>query len=153
MTTATGAPAKRASFAVLGNSSFRWFTLAGMCWMMADNIEHVISYWVIFDKFESSVLGGYAVISHWAPFLLGGVFWGAMADRYDCRKLFLVSMALFMAVSLAWAFFFWTDTITVWHSVVLLTIHGLAGAIFSPASQLVIHDIVGSAQLPSAVRL
>jgi MFS family permease len=145
--------AKPSAFGVLRNPSFRSFTLAGMLWMMADNIEHVISYWVIHERFDSPVLGGYAVISHWAPFLLGGMFAGSLADRFDCRKLFLISMAMFMAVSLGWAFAFWTDTATVGHAVLFLTVHGIAGVIFSPASQLIIHEIVGSNHLASAVRL
>jgi len=37
--------------------------------MMADNIEHVISYWVVFQKFHSPALAGFAVLSHWLPFL------------------------------------------------------------------------------------
>ena len=121
--------------------------------MMGDNIEHVISYWVIFEEFDSPVLGGYAVISHWAPFLLGSVFAGSLADRYDCRKLFLIAMVMFIGVSLGWSLVFWTDTLAIWHAIVLLTLHGIAGVIFSPASQLIIHDIVGSQSLPSAVRL
>ena len=144
---------RSSSFAVLANPSFRWFTVASVLWMMGDNIEHVISYWVIFEEFDSPVLGGYAVISHWAPFLLGSVFAGSLADRYDCRKLFLIAMAMFIFVSLGWAFVFWTDTLTVWHAVFLLTVHGIAGVVFSPASQVIIHDIVGNDQLPSAVRL
>ena len=144
---------RSSSFAVLGNSSFRWFTLAATLWMMGDNIEHVISYWVIFEEFDSPVLGGYAVVSHWAPFLLGSVLAGSLADRYDARKLFLISMGMFIVVSLGWAFVFWTDTLAIWHAIVLLTLHGIAGVIFSPASQLIIHDIVGSTNLPSAVRL
>jgi MFS family permease len=141
------------SFAVFGNTSFRWFTVASVLWMMGDNIEHVISYWVVFEEFDSPVLGGYAVISHWAPFLLGSVFAGSLADRYDCRKLFLLSMAVFIFVSLGWAFVFWTETLAVWHAIVLLTLHGIAGVVFAPASQLIIHDIVGNQHLASAVRL
>src|SRR5438132_9213205 len=38
--------------------------------MMADNIEHVVSYWLLFEKFHSPVLAGFADISHWTPFLL-----------------------------------------------------------------------------------
>jgi MFS family permease len=120
---------------------------------MADNIEHVISYWVIFDKFDSPMLGGYAVISHWMPYLLLATYMGGVADRVDCRKLFLVSMSLFMAVSLGWAFVFWTDTVAIWHAALFLTLHGLAGVLFTPASQLMIHDIVEVPQIPSAVRL
>jgi MFS family permease len=124
-----------------------------MLWLMADNIEHVISYWVLFDKFDSPMLGGYAVVSHWAPYLLLGAVSGAIADRYDCRKLFVISMAMFMLVSLGWAYVFWTDSLAIWHSIVLLTLHGLAGVIFTPASQLMIHDIVEERHLASAVRL
>jgi len=36
---------------------------------------------------------------------------------------------------------------------ILLTVHGLAGVLWGPASQLLVHDIVGVAHLQSAVRL
>ena len=45
--------------------------------MMADNIEHVISYWMVFQKFHSPALGDFAVLSHWLPFLLFSVPAGA----------------------------------------------------------------------------
>ena len=50
--------------------------------MMADNIEHVISYWVVFQKFHSPALAGFAVLSHWLPFLLFSVAVGSLADRF-----------------------------------------------------------------------
>ena len=121
--------------------------------MMADNIEHVISYWVLFQKFQSPVLAGFAVISHWTPFLLLSVYFGGLADRYDCRKLIQIAQVMYIAVSVAWAVLFFTDTIEVWHACVLLVIHGVAGVFWTPAEQLIIHDIVGSEDLPSAVRL
>jgi MFS family permease len=121
--------------------------------MMADNIEHVISYWLLFQKFQSPALAGFAEISHWTPFLFLSVYFGGIADRYDCRKIIQVAQLLFMAVSAAWAVLFFTDTIQVWHAGVLLVLHGIAGVIWSPAEQLLIHDIVGAEHLQSAVRL
>ena len=53
---------------------------------MGDNIEHVISYWLLYQKFHSPVLAGFAVISHWTPFLFFAVYFGALADRHDCRR-------------------------------------------------------------------
>src|SRR5262249_16376813 len=41
----------------------------------------------------------------------------------------------------------------VWHAGVLLILHGIAGALWMPAEQLVIHDIVGAEHIRSAVRL
>ena len=121
--------------------------------MMADNIEHVISYWVLFQKFQSPVLAGFAVISHWTPFLLLSVYFGGLADRYDCRKLIQIAQIMYMGVTAVWAILFLTDTIQIWHACALLIIHGIAGVFWTPAEILMIHDIVGGDDLPSAVRL
>jgi len=121
--------------------------------MTADSIEHVISYWIIFEKFQSPSLAGFAVISHWLPFLLFSLWSGGLADRYDPRRLIQIGMGLFMAASLGWGLLFLADAIEMWHAVVLLVIHGLAGVLWAPAAQLLIHDIVGEEQLHSAIRL
>jgi MFS family permease len=132
---------------------YRRYFVATLLAMMADNIEHVISYWVMFQAFHSPALGGFAVISHWLPFLLFSVHAGALADRYDCRKLIQVSQGLFMVASVTWGLLFLTGTLRIWHAVVILLIHGAAGVIGGPAIQLIIHDIVGTEQLQSAIRL
>jgi MFS family permease len=144
---------KKIAFAALRHKDFRAYFVATMLAMMADNIEHVISYWLLFEKFRSPVLAGFAVLSHWTPFLLFSVYFGAMADRYDCRKVIQVAQIMYMGVSAAWAFLFWTDAIEVWHACVLLVVHGMAGVLWGPGSQLLIHDIVGREQLQSAIRL
>jgi MFS family permease len=48
---------------------------------------------------------------------------------------------------------FHSDSTQQWKAMVLLVIHGLAGVIWAPASQVLIHRIVAIDQLPSAVRL
>src|SRR5262245_39696749 len=121
--------------------------------MTADNIEHVISYWVIFQVFHSPALAGFAVISHWVPFLLFSVYAGALADRHDCRKLIQAGQILFMIASLGWGCLFLTDALRTWHAVVILLIHGGAGVLMAPAMQLMLYDMVGPAHLPSAIRL
>jgi len=120
---------------------------------MADNIEHVITYWVMFQTFHSAALGGFAVISHWVPFLLFSFYSGALADRHDCRRLIQISQGLFMLASLAWGLLFLAGELQMWHAVVLLTIHGVAGVVGAPATQLIIHDMVPAEELPSAIRL
>ena len=121
--------------------------------MMADNVEHVISYWMMFQRFHSPALGGFAVISHWVPYLLFAGFTGGLADRFDIRRLIQVGMLLFMGVSVSWGVMFLTDSVTLPMAMLLLVIHGLAGVIWLPASQVLIHQIVTPEQLPSAVRL
>jgi MFS family permease len=121
--------------------------------MLADSIEHVISYWVVFQKFRSPALGGFAVLSHWLPFLLFSVQAGALADRWDPRRLIQLGMLLFAFVSMAWAILFATDSLQMWHAGALLVLHGVAGVLWNPPAQALVHDIVAPQQLPSAVRL
>src|SRR5258705_11603838 len=124
---------KRLSFAALHHRNFRLFFIYTVLAMMADNIEHVVSYWVLFQKFRSPALAGFAEISHWTPFLLLSVYFGGIADRYDCRKVIQVAQLLFMGVSATWAVLFFTNTIQLWHAGVLLVLHGVAGAIWAAA--------------------
>jgi MFS family permease len=144
---------QRRTFASFANRDFRIFFIATSAAMMADNIEHVISYWVVFQKFHSPSLLAFAVVSHWAPFLAFAAYTGGLADRFDVRSLIQIGMVLFMGVSVGWGVMFLTDSTAQWKAMVLLLTHGLAGVIWIPASQVLIHKIVGAEQLPSAVRL
>ncbi len=141
------------SFGALRHPTYRAYFITAALAMMGDNIEHVISYWLLYERFHSPTLAGVAVLTHWLPFLLFSVYAGALADRFDSRRIIQVAQVLFILVSLAWAVLFLIGEIKVWHAVVLLTVHGLAGVLWSPAGQLLVHDIVGDEQLQSAVRL
>src|SRR6476646_10735173 len=146
-------PERTVAFAALHHRDYRRYFFVIMLSQMGDNIEHVISYWLLYQKFHSPVLAGFAVISHWTPFLFFAVYFGALADRHDCRRVIQAAQVIYASVSLLWGILFLTDTIQVWHACVLLVVHGMAGVLGNPGSQLIIHDIVGREYLQSAVRL
>ena len=148
----SAATAPRA-FAALSNRDFRLYFGFSVAAIMADNVEHVISYWVLYQKFHSPALGGFAVISHWVPHLLFAAYSGTLADRFDVRRLIQLGMLILMGVSLSWGWMFYTDTVEMWKAMLLLIAHGMAGVIWLPASQVLIHQIVRPQDLPSAVRL
>ena len=141
------------SFVALRHAGFRPFLAGGVLAMMADNVEHVITYWVIFQHFKSPALGGFAVIAHWLPFLLFSVPVGALGERFDPRRLIQCGMLLFIAVSLVWGVLILTNTLQLWHAAALLIAHGIAGVLWTTPAQLLLHDIVGRDGLQSAVRL
>lgn len=150
---APAGPAARVKFAALRNPVCRIYLVGGMTSMMADNIEHVLTYWVLWNHFHSTALTGFEVISHWLPFFLLSPYFGALADRRDCRKLIQAAQVLFMAVSACWGILFLTGTLTVASACILLILHGTAGALWAPPEQLMLEDFVGTAELSSAVRL
>jgi hypothetical protein len=104
------------SFAALRHPAYRGYFITAALAMMADNIEHVISYWLLFERFHSPALAGVAVLTHWLPFLLFSVYAGALADRFDLRRIIQIAQILFMSVSLGWAVMFLTGHIAVWHA-------------------------------------
>jgi hypothetical protein len=109
---ATAQPAATAAavrkFAALRNRDCRPYLFGAALAMMADNVEHVITYWVLWQKFHSPALTGFEVISHWLPFLFFSVYFGSLADRHDCRRLIQGAQALFMVVSATWGVLFLT---------------------------------------------
>src|SRR5436853_6895609 len=87
------------SFPALRRPVFRAYFIGAASAMMADSIEHVISYWIMYQKFASPALAGFAVISHWVPFLLFSIWSGGHADRHDPRLVIQLGMLLFMSAS------------------------------------------------------
>jgi MFS family permease len=140
-------------FAALQHPGFRFYFVGTLLSMMGDNIEHVLSYWVLYQQFQSPALAGFAVISHWLPSLLFSVQSGALASRYDCRKLIQAAQVLFLSVSLCWGVLIYTNSLEIWQALILLMVHGVAVVLWGPASQLILHDMVGRRHLQSAVRL
>ena len=140
------------SFEALRLPQYRRMIVCYLLTMMADNIEHVVSYWVLFQQFDSPMLGGFAVVSHWVPFLVFSLPAGALADRYDPRRLIQIGMLLFMGCSAGWAYLFLTETLQMWSAMTLLVIHGLSGVFWNVATQIILYDLVHQDVLSSAVR-
>jgi len=145
--------ASKRSFAAMRHPGFRAQFITFVLAMMADNIEHVISYWMVYQKFHSPALAGFAIVSHWLPFLLFSVASGALADRFDPRRIIQIGMSLFIIASLSWSYFFVTGTLQMWQAMVILVIHGCAGVLWQTPNQMMLYDIVGPRDLESAVRL
>ncbi|MGY5765018.1 MFS transporter [Brachybacterium sp. DNPG3] len=152
MELATSTIAPRRFGALRDRHSRPYLITAGLS-MMGDNIEHVITYWFLWQAFHSPALVGFQVISRWLPFLLLSVTFGELAERYDCRRIIQIAQGLFAFVSLAWGVLFLTGTLEMWMACVLLVLHGCAGALWGPAEQLMLHDFAEPKDLPGAVRL
>ena len=146
----TAAPRR---FGALRDKPSRAYLLTAGLSMLGDNTEHVLTYWVLWQQFHSPALVGFQIVSHWLPFLVLSIPFGTLAERYDCRKLVLMAQALFMAVSISWGLLILTGTLQMWQACVLLVLHGCAGALWSPAEQLLLHDYAPTKELGNIVRL
>ena len=87
------------------------------------------------------------------PNLVWGLPAGALADRYDPRKLLLVFQALNLLVAAALAVMYATDTLTVGWMAVLAVVGGSLGALSFPATQAILASTVPRDDLESAVAI
>jgi MFS family permease len=140
-------------FAALRAPWYKGYLTGGSLLMGGDQVEHAITYLAMWQLFHSPLLAGFAVVSHWLPHLLFSVTFGALADKYDCRRLIQIGAGLFVIATLGWAVTLGLGILQPWMCMVLLVIHGLASAVWQPANQVMLYDIVGAETLPSAVRL
>lgn len=140
-------------FAALRAPWYKGYLAGGSLLMAGDNAEHAITYLVMWQLFESPLLAGFAVVSHWLPHLLFSISFGALADRFDGRRIIQISCGLFVVASLTWGGLLLAGALEPWHCVVLLLVHGFASALWHPANQVMLYDLVGERDLPSAVRL
>jgi len=140
-------------FAALRAPWYKGYWVGGSLMMGGDNLEHAVTYWVMWQTFHSPLLAGLAVLTHWLPHLFLSIPLGALADRFDCRRLVQLSGLLFITASVGWGVLFATHALQPWHCVILLLVHGFASAIWKAPDQLMLYDMVGPEGVPSAVRL
>ena len=140
-------------FAALRAPWYKGYLAGGVLMMGGDTLEHAITYWVMWQTFHSPLLAGLAVLTHWLPHLFFSIPFGGLADRFDCRRLIQIAALLFIGVSITWGVLFATGGLQQWECVALLLVHGFASAIWKAPDQLMLYDMVGPKDLPSAVRL
>jgi MFS family permease/rhodanese-related sulfurtransferase len=87
------------------------------------------------------------------PNLIWGLPAGALADRYDPRKLLLGFQSLNLLVAATLAVMYATDTLTVAWMALLALIGGSLGALSFPATQAVLAGTVPREELESAVAI
>lgn len=150
------APVRPIRFAALQVPTFRWYWITSWISSTGDGMENVIRGLLIVQLVGIGAAPfwlGMMVFAHWIPFTLFSLYGGALADRYDNRKVQIVAQLLLMTAAFGVAAATLAGVVTVWWIFGLLLVHGLAGAIGGPAQQTLIHSIVGRDRLLSAVSL
>ncbi|HVR87976.1 MAG TPA: MFS transporter [Candidatus Limnocylindria bacterium] len=143
-------------FAALSIPTFRSYWIVSWISSTGDGMENVIRGLLIVKLVGlagAPLWLGMAVFAHWIPFTLFSLYGGALADRYDNRKVQIVAQLLLMTAAFGVAMATLAGFVNVWWILGLLLVHGFAGAIGNPAQQTLIHAIVGPDRLLSAISL
>jgi MFS family permease len=118
-----------------------WMQIMAQAWLVY-GLSHNSAFFLGLDAFLGSI-----------PIFLFSLIGGVMADRFDRRHVLLGSQYVQMLDASVLTVLVFTQTVHVWHVLVLSFISGLAQAFGGPAYQALIPTLVKKEDMPNAIAL
>jgi len=115
--------------------------------------QRVAQDWLVLELTHSGTYLGIVTAIQFTPVLFFSLHGGALADRFNKRKLLMGTNALGAFSALALGALVLSYHIALWHVFVLAGVLGISSAIDAPVRQSFAAEIVGHDDLPNAVSL
>jgi MFS family permease len=133
--------------------NFRLYVLGQLISAAGTWINATALAWLVLRLTDSGIALGVATSLLFLPVLLFGAWGGVLADRFDKRRILLLTQSAFAVIALAlWALVA-TDRIELWIVYVLSFTNGLATAVDNPTRQSFYVEMVGEEALTNAISL
>jgi MFS family permease len=137
----------------LRHSGFRVLSASMVPHMLAMQMSTVALGYLAYELSGNATTLGLIGLGWGIPMLVLSLAGGVVADRFPRRAILLTTQATVGVSAVLGAVLLLTGVIQVWHIFVIALMQGTAFAFNMPARQALIADIVGSADLPSAIAL
>jgi len=147
------APRWQRSVRALRHRDYRVFLSGQLASLVGTWIDTVAQSWLIYRLTGSAALLGLAGFASQFPVFFLSPLGGAIADRYDRRRVLMTTQALSMLLAFALAGLTLTQVVVVWQVMLLAALLGLVNAIDIPTRQAFVYDLVGRADIVNAVAL
>lgn len=129
-------------------------------WAAADFISNAGSWmstaalgWLVFDVTGSAAAMGGIVAVKQAPGVLLGLLGGALADRWEARRILPVTQGLYAAVAVLLAVLAHTGDARVWQLYVCAAVTGVLGALDGPCFGRLVAQVLGTERLGNGIAL
>ncbi len=133
--------------------NYRLFFSGQLVSLMGTWITNVTQGWLVYSLTHSPLMLGLTSFAGQIPIFFLAAFGGAISDRFDRRRLLLVTQILACAESVVLAALTLTHLITVWEIVCLALCQGFINAFDVPARQAMTVEMVGREDLRHAISL
>ena len=121
--------------------------------LLGDWMQQTAQAWVVWElTHRVTALGIVAFLSQ-IPFFIFGPWVGIVSDKFDRRKILLITQFISMLLAFILAFLVQTDRLVLWHVYVLAFLLGTETAFNVTAEQAFIGDIAGPGNIRKAIAL
>jgi MFS family permease len=133
--------------------NFRLFLSGQFLSAVGTWMNFTASGWLVWKLTQSGSALGINSALQFGPVLLFGAFGGVLADRFDKRRILVVTQSAYATVSIALAVLVGTHVIELWMVFGLSILSGLITSIDNPSRQSFYVEMVGESSLTNAVSL
>lgn len=138
----------------LRHRNYRLFFAGQTASLVGTWITRVATSWLVYRLTGSELLLGVVAFASQIPMLALAPFGGVLGDRWDRRRILVITQVLSALQSLALAALAFSGRITVTHIILLQVIQGVINAFDTPARQAFVVEMVESSDdLPNAIAL
>ena len=109
--------------------------------------------WLVYDLTGSAFYLGLVGFATAIPSLFLALVGGVLADRFERRRLMIITQTGAMSLAFLLAFLTLTGAVTVWHIMAIAFVAGVVNALNTPVRQTIISDLVPREALLNAVAL
>ena len=149
----TPGAADRGTFRALRVPNFRRYAAANLVSLTGTWMQRIGQDWLVLQISDGSgVALGVTTALQFGPSLLSMVG-GVLADRYDKRRLLMVTQSLMGVLALLLGVLVVTDVVVLWHVFMLAGGLGLVAAVDVPIRQSFVPEMVGDALVSNGVGL
>jgi MFS family permease len=147
----TGALAS--TFRGLRHRNFRLWFFGQLTSLVGTWMQTIAQNWLVYQLTGSARDLGLVNFVGAIPLVPLTLYAGAIADRFEKRKVIFWCQAAMMVLAFLLAALCWTGTVRFWHVLLLAFLLGAVQALDTPARQAFVVDLVGKEDLSNAIAL
>lgn len=141
------------NFLVLRKRDMRIYLSGQTVSLVGDWMQQTAQAWVVWELTHSATALGVVAFFSQIPFFLFGPWVGVLSDRFDRRKILLVTQSLIMLFAFVLAALVQFHLLLLWHVYLLAFLLGIVSAFDVTAEQAFIGDIAGEGNIRKAIAL
>lgn len=143
----------RSALSVLRNAPYRRYIIGSAISDTGTWMQVMAQGYVMSTLTTKAVWLGMAQFSAGLPMLMLTMVGGSAADRYDKRRILLITQFVQIALALAIGWLVWTEQIAIWHILVFAAILGVSNSFEMPALSALVPELVKREQIQSGIAI
>lgn len=140
-------------FPAFSERNYRYYFVGQLVSQIGTWLQIVAQGWLVLTLTKSLLLIGIVSATLTLPLLIFGVFGGVIVDRFDKKKLIMLTNSGSMLVAFILGVLTVSGDIQIWQIMILSFLLGTINAVDMPARQAFVSEMVSKDKLPSAIAM